>query len=353
MCSSAIHTDVFPQDLLHLPPLPLVPRLRDVSVPKSPVKLCCVADISQTSCLFFTPLIRSIAYRKFIRPPALSPTTPRAMLSASLSYPWISQFDENYRTEYYVNTEMGTTQWERPSAASSYGGHDRSVGGSSSAMSYSSDPYSQPHAASAPATGEAASYYGSAPVTTGSTSYSQQSQQQQYPPSDGTPGPDGERGLGKVIVAGGALWMAHKLYKDWQKQKLSSQQQSMLRPPSYAPQQYAPQQQAPQQSTMGSLFHGSGGGWGKREYADYPPAQERAFDPAQTYGDARLQQSWASDYTPSSTPAPTSYPYSAAAGDQQMFQQPAPQPYYGGQADHGSAQSGQGYSNAAIYENVR
>lgn len=146
--------------------------------------------------------------------------------------------------------------------------------------------------------------------------------------------------------------MAHKLYKDWQKQKLSSQQQSMLRPPSYAPQQYAPQQQAPQQSTMGSLFGGSGGGWGKREYADYPPAQERAFDPAQTYGDARLQQSWASDYTPSSNPGPTSYPYSAAAGDQQMFQQPAPQPYYGGQADYGSAQSGQGYSNAAIYENA-
>ena len=275
------------------------------------------------------------------------------MSSAPLSYPWISQFDENYRTEYYVNTETGTTQWERPRAAYAYGGSDRGIGGPSSTMSYASDPYSQPRAGSAPATGEASSYYGSAPVSTGSASYGQQPQQQQYTDTDGTPGPDGERGLGKVVVAGGALWMAHKLYKDWQKKKLSTQQQSMLRPPSYAPQQYAPQQQAPQQSTMGSFFgSGGGGGWGKRDYADYPPAPERAFDPAQTYGDARLQQSWASDYPPSSTPAPTSYPYSAA-GDQQMFQQPAPQPYYGGQADYGSAQSGQGYSNAAIYENVR
>ena len=197
-----------------------------------------------------------------------------------LAYPWISQFDPTYQADFYVNTETGETTWQHPSSFAGQQSRDFSQNNNNG---YDSS-YQAPATSSYPASGagEAASFYHSAPSTSSATGAYQGPSAQGPIPEDVQGGEGGERGLGKVVVMGGALWMAHKLYKDWQKNKLSSHQQSLLKPP-----QFAPSQQPPM------------GGYGQ-QYA--PKAQ--AFNPQQVYSQPSVQQSWQQN---SPSPAPSSY----------------------------------------------
>lgn len=166
-----------------------------------------------------------------------------------LPYPWVTQYDPQYQTTYYANTETGETQWTPPDpntvssqlpppdaavqgtrgmydgASSQYGG-----GAYPSAQNYTSTGN-----AANTGTGEAASFYGSSgttPQAPGQTSYSSQDPQQQQQYDENGQPVDGERGLGKVIVGGGLAYFAYKRYKDYQKGKLNQQQ---FKPPYQAP----------------------------------------------------------------------------------------------------------------------
>lgn len=200
--------------------------------------------------------------------------------SIDLPYPWISQFDSNYQTAFYVNTVTGETSWNYPSPADvqqSSGGFK--AGASGYEASY--EPVTTSSFATTPS-GQAASFYGNAgPAAPPSNTYSSQSAQLQSPMANSAgDGEPGERGLGKVVLAGGALYLAHKLYKDWQKNKLSTQQQSLLKPPQYAPRQQPPPNQ---------------GGYGRWT------GRSQAFDPQEVY--SQPQSAWSS----TSSPGPTTY----------------------------------------------
>ena len=232
--------------------------------------------VAATSTSFpLPPTISFSALRQAIPPLHVNMSYSMPPSATDLAYPWISQFDDSYQTFFYVNTETGETSWQHPGSGITQQSGDL--------YQSSYDGYGSPSYQATPATtsypssgaGEAASFYSSssAPVNGGSSH-----QTTQAPIPDAVEGGEpGERGLGKVVVMGGMLYMAHKLYKDWQKNKLNSHQQSLLKPP-----QFAPLQQPPPAA-----------------YGQQYAAKAQAFDPQQVYSQPAIQQSWQSSPLPS------------------------------------------------------
>lgn len=181
--------------------------------------------------------------------------TPAA---GTLPYPWVTQFDQTHQATFYVNLETQESTWTLPdlslASSPSYqafpavegtrGMSDNMYGGGAS-NSYSRASITQSYPTSSNGAGggngEAASFYGSSgttPQAPGQTTYSDQTQPQYD--ANGQPIEGGERGLGKIIVGGGAMYLAYKLYKDYQKGKLSQQQFKPPNPSKITPQLHPP-----------------------------------------------------------------------------------------------------------------
>lgn len=211
--------------------------------------------------------------------------TPAA---GTLPYPWITQFDPAQQATFYVNVETQESTWALPdlnSSSASYqtapavdgtrGMSDNMYGGGASTGAAATQSYSsQYNGSSSNGGGEAASFYGSSgttPQAPGQSTFSDQTQVQYD--ANGQPIQDGERGLGKVIVGGGVMYMAYKLYKDYQKGKLKQNQfkpPSNYGQPSSSQSQYRPQQQQQQY-----------GGYGRDGIAPTPNWDQK---PSNAYG---------------------------------------------------------------------
>lgn len=184
-----------------------------------------------------------------------SPTpAPGPPAEGQLPYPWITQFDPTHQATFYVNLETQESSWTYPDLSNfpgpgvapavqgTRGMSDNNAyygGGAATSQNYPSS------GSAGGGGGEAASFYGSSgttPQAPGQTTYSAPSEQQYD--ANGQP-VEGERGLGKIIVGGGAMYMAYKMYKDYQKGKLSKQQFKPPNPNNITPQLHDPHQNYP------------------------------------------------------------------------------------------------------------
>lgn len=167
----------------------------------------------------------------------------------TLPYPWITQFDPSHQTTFYVNVETQESTWTLPDLNSLSTSQHASMDGGIRAMpnNYhgggaagdSCPPATYQHPGdSARGSGEASSFYassGTVPQSPGESTHADQAQTQYDENGQPIQG-DGERGLGKVIVGGGAMYLAYKLYKDYQKGKLNQQQFKPPNPSNATPQ---------------------------------------------------------------------------------------------------------------------
>lgn len=173
------------------------------------------------------------------------PSSPLpAPAPGTLPYPWVTQFDPTHQATFYVNLETQESTWTLPdlsnlpsfnpppapavdgARSASDNGTYYGGGVADDSYSHSTAPYPSSNTGQAAVGGEASSFYassGTTPQDPGQSTYTNQTQPPQSFDANGQPiqgSGDGERGLGKMIVGGGAIYLAYKLYKDYQKGKL-------------------------------------------------------------------------------------------------------------------------------------
>jgi len=203
--------------------------------------------------------------------------------SDTLPPPWVQQFDTTNNAPFYVNTQTNESSWVHPFERDEYrnmvipepspSAYQVDAGYSGSTRGMSSNGYQEPYASSpypsqdsgagygsSVGGGQAASFYNSG----GGAQPYQPSQQGPIPDDDGgAVGPDGERGIGKVVAGGVALYMAKKMFDKWQAGKKPQQHQPHYGAPPVQSQSYPSSQQSYGMPSMVSSFFGS----------NKPPAQ--------------------------------------------------------------------------------
>lgn len=228
----------------------------------------------------------------------------------TLPYPWITQFDPIYQVTFYVNLETQESTWTLPDLSNaSYdppapavdgtrSAPDGMYGGGVSDFNYSSAsfPSSSTGGPNTASSGEASSFYassGTIPQAPGQSTYTDQTPPQSYDANGQPIQGDGERGLGKIIVGGGAMYLAYKLYKDYQKGKLNQQQFKPPNPSDQTPQLHPPH--------------------GNYQYVHYP---QDHFRPPQRDNNVAPMPNWNQKPTPSGYNGPPPGPYNAGGSSQ-------------------------------------